>query len=137
MSEIMLSCFDDLLLASRQQPQPQRLLFVFTRAELPEAATAPQRQAVEAGCGGNLAPTMCVDKAPTDITNFAALVDESAHTGQHWDLVFVSSLGGKAGIAPSEDEAVQPLQLMVTAIREGRIAELATFNRQGDVVAFY
>ena len=39
-----LSTFQDLLDAAHRQPEPQRLLFVFARAELPERATAAQRE---------------------------------------------------------------------------------------------
>ena len=39
-----ISSFDDLLRAARQQPEPQRLLFVFAGAELPEA-TRPRSSA--------------------------------------------------------------------------------------------
>ena len=35
-----ITCFDDLLSAARAQVEPQRLLFVFVQAELPEAAGA-------------------------------------------------------------------------------------------------
>jgi len=34
-----ISNFPDLLNAARQQPEPQRLLFVFTQSELPEGYT--------------------------------------------------------------------------------------------------
>ncbi len=44
--------FQSLLDAARQQPEPQRLLLVFTRAELPEKATAEQRAKFEQGEGG-------------------------------------------------------------------------------------
>ena len=57
-----ISSFDDLLLQARQQAEPQRLLFVFSGAELPDDATAQQRARFEAGAGGALTPLMCVDK---------------------------------------------------------------------------
>lgn len=131
-----LTSFQDLLDASRQQPQPQRLLFTFVRIELPQAATAAQRARMQAGQGGNLSPSLCVDKAPEDIASFAALVEESAATGQAWDIVFVASLSGRAGVPPSADEAVQPLHFMVNAINNGRVAEFAAFDRDGDVLQF-
>lgn len=131
-----LTSFQDLLDASRRQPQPQRLLFTFARVELPQAATAAQRARMRAGQGGNLSPSLCVDKAPEDIASFAALVEESAATGQPWDIVFVASLSGCAGVPPSADEAVQPLHFMVNAINNGRVAEFAAFDRDGDVLQF-
>ncbi|MGP1666276.1 MAG: ribonucleotide reductase subunit alpha [Rhodanobacter sp.] len=132
-----LASFQDLLDASRQQPQPQRLLFAFTQIELPEAATEAQRTRVSASEGGNLSPSLCVDKAPEEVASFAALVQESMATGQHWDIVFVASLSGRAGVAPSADEAVQPLRFMVNAINNGRVSEFAAFDREGHVLQFF
>jgi len=44
MAELTPSCFDDFLEAARQQPNPQRLLFVFAAAELPDKSTPEQQQ---------------------------------------------------------------------------------------------
>ena len=126
-----LASFQDLLDAAQQQPEPQRLLFVFTKVELPQNATAEQRERFENREGGTLTPSLCVDKAPSDIQSFAALVAESETTGQDWDMVFVGSLSGRAGIAPSADEAAQPLRFMVNAINNGQVAQFATFDRNG------
>lgn len=131
-----LTSFQDLLDASRRQSQPQRLLFTFVRVELPQAATEAQRARMQAGEGGNLSPSLCVDKAPEEVAGFAALVEESMATGQHWDIMFVASLSGRAGVAPSTDEAAQPLRFMVNAINNGRVAEFAAFDRNGDVLQF-
>ena len=83
------SHFQLLLHAARSQPEPQRLLFVFAAAALPDAATAEQRSRFAAGEGGELAPVMCVDKDPHALTTFAALAAESRYTGQPWQVVFV------------------------------------------------
>lgn len=134
---MMLSDFNDLLSASAQQTEPQRLLFVFVKAELPESPTADQHARHDNGEGGTLTAVLCVDKAPQDITSFAALAAESAATGQAWDLVFVAALDGRAGIAPSSDEAAQPLRLMVNAVNDGQISRFAAFDRDGTPVQFY
>ncbi|WP_297829420.1 ribonucleotide reductase subunit alpha [Thermomonas sp.] len=131
-----LASFDDLLTAARQQPEPQRLLFVFARVELPENATAAQRERFERREGGTISPCLCVDKAPHEIAGFAALKAESATTGQEWDMVFVGSLDGRGGIAPSADEAAQPLRFMVNAINDGRVSDFAAFDREGQVLRF-
>jgi len=55
-----ISSFDDLLRAAREQPEPQRLLFVFANAVLPEDSTPEQRARFEAGESGALAPLMSV-----------------------------------------------------------------------------
>ena len=68
-----LASFQDLLDAARQQPEPQRLLLVFVRVELPQNATAEQRERFERREGGTLAPCLCVDKTPEEIASFEAL----------------------------------------------------------------
>lgn len=132
-----LTSFQSLLDASHQQPEPQRLLFVFANVEVPETATDAQKQRAAAGEGGNLSPSLCVDKAPEEVASFAALVEESRTTGLDWDIVFVGSLPGRAGIAPSADEAAQPLRFMVNAINDGRVSEFAAFDREGNALQFY
>lgn len=131
-----LATFQDLLDAARRQPEPQRLLFVFARVDLPEHATDDQRQRFEQREGGTISPSLCVDKAPAEIASFDALAAESAATGQSWDIVFVGSLAGRAGIAPSTDEAAQPLRFMVNAINNGRVSDFAAFDRNGEVLQF-
>nr|WP_297145166.1 ribonucleotide reductase subunit alpha [Thermomonas sp.] len=131
-----LSTFQDLLDAAHQQPEPQRLLFVFAKVELPQNATAEQIARFESREGGTLTPSLCVDKAPSEIASFDALVAESEATGQTWDMVFVGSLAGRAGVAPSADEAAQPLRFMVNAVNNGQVAQFATFDRSGNVLQF-
>lgn len=134
---MMLSDFNDLLRASAQQTEPQRLLFVFVKADLPESPTADQHARHNSGEGGTLSPVLCVDKAPGEIPSFSALVAESARTGLIWDLVFIAALDGRAGIPPSSDEAAQPLRLMVNAVNDGQISRFAAFDRDGTPVQFY
>ena len=109
---------------------------MFARRELGRDATAAQRASFARGEGGHLQPCLCVDKTPEKIAGFAALVAESAHNGQPWDVVFVGGLAGRSGIAPNSDEAAQPLRFMVNAINEGRIAQFAAFDRDGDALTF-
>lgn len=129
-----ISSFDDLLQAAVSQPEPQLLLFVFTKAELPEDATQEEKNNFEKGMGGALTPVVCVDKSPTEISSFTALVDESKKTGQDWDVVFVSSMSGQAGIAPNSDQAEQPLQMMVQAIQAGGISHFLAFSQSGEIL---
>lgn len=131
-----LASFEDLLQAATEQQEPQRLLLVFARRTLGGHATASQRAAFERGEGGHLEPCLCVDKAPEEIAGFAALCAESAQTGIAWDLMFVSSLSGRGGIAPGSDEADQPLHFMLKAISEGRVADMAAFDRSGAALRF-
>ncbi len=97
----MISSYSDLIKATHTEQEPQRLLFVFCRAELPDDASAEEKAAFEQGEGGALTPVICVDKTPDDVTEFSALVEESRSTGQSWDVVFVAAMSGRAGTAPS------------------------------------
>ena len=126
--------FSGLLQAARMQPEPQRLLLVFASAELPADATAEEKQRFERGEGGALAPALCVDKSPDEIVDFAMLAEESRQTGIDWDILFVAAMPGRGGHAPSSDEASQPLQLMVQAIKGGRIGEFLAVDRNGELV---
>lgn len=117
------------------QPEPQRLLWVFARAELPAGHTETQKQHFLAGHGGALEPVLCVDKLPSEVTQFATLVHESAETGMDWDIAFVASMSGRAGIAPNSDEAIQPMRLMLNKIQSGIIAEFLTFDKHGELIS--
>jgi hypothetical protein len=131
-----IASFADLLQAARAQPQPQRLLFVFASAGVPDDATPGQRARFEAGEGGTLTPLMCVDKTPEELPSFEALLEESRSFGQHWDIVFVAALGGTGGQSPTTAQAEEPLQRMVESVKSGRIGSLLPFNAQGEPVQF-
>jgi len=129
-----ITTFDDLLLAARQQPDPQRLLLVFAGASLPPDASAKQRAEFEAGEGGELAPLMCVDKDPHALTGFAELAAEAATLGPPWMLVFAGALAGQAPLPPSESQVEAALEQMVEAVRVGDVARYVPFDRQGRAV---
>lgn len=128
--------FDDLLQAARRQPEPQRLLFVFAQAELPEPCTAEQRAAFEAGEGGTLVPLMSVDKSPDELDTFDSLLAESRQHAAQWAVVFVAGLAGRNGFAPSDQEADRSMQRMVDAVRAGEFGLFMPFDRQGNVLLF-
>lgn len=129
-----ISNFDDLLLAARQQPQPQRLLLVFAGASLPDDASPAQRASYEAGESGELAPLMCVDKDPQALADFAALMAESAVAGPPWALMFAAALGGRDGLPPSDSLVDAALQQMVESVRAGTLQGLVPFDREGQAV---
>jgi hypothetical protein len=129
-----ISTFDDLLRAASEQPEPQRLLFVFAHAVLPDDSTPEQRARFQAGEGGALAPLMAVDKTPEEIGTFAALVEESRQFGSDWAVVFVASLSGRAGRPPTSEEAGRPLQRMIESIKAGSFGSFIPFDRRGDPV---
>lgn len=129
-----ITTFDDLLHAARQQPTAQRLLLVFAGATLPADASPEQHAAFERGQGGELAPLMCVDKTPDELSSFAALVREADQFGPPWAIVFAAALSGSATQAPSSEAAQPHLQRMVEAIKSGQIASLIPFDRDGRAV---
>ncbi|MBF0666138.1 MAG: ribonucleotide reductase subunit alpha [Brevundimonas sp.] len=130
------SHFRQLLDAAAAQPDPCRLLFVFAVAELPGDATPAEREQFLAGRGGTLAPVMCVDKAPGELADFAALAAESRQTGAAWTMVFAAGLGGRNGQPPASSEIDAALQLMVEAVRDGGFARFAAYDGEGDPVVF-
>lgn len=129
-----ISSFDDLLQAARQQTEPQRLLFVFAGADLPEDSTPAQREQFLAGQGGALTPLMYVDKTPEELHTFADLVQESHQFGKEWSIVFAAALSGSGGLAPTSEAAEKPLQRMVEAIKAGTLGTFIPFDRQGQPV---
>lgn len=131
-----ISNFDDLLHAAREQSEPQRLLFVFAHAVLPDDCTPEQRARFEAGEGGALEPLMAVDKVPDELVTFGALVEESHRFGPDWAVVFVASLPGLAGRTPTSKEAERPLQRMIEAIKAGSFGSFIPFDRRGEPVLF-
>jgi hypothetical protein len=131
-----ISSFDDLLRAAREQSEPQRLLFVFANAELPDDSTPEQRARFEAGQGGALTPLMSVDKTPEELGSFAALVEESREFGHDWAIVFVASLAGRDGRAPTSEEADRSLHRMIESIKTGSFGSFIPFDRQGQPMLF-
>jgi hypothetical protein len=129
-----ISSFDDLLRAARREPEPQRLLFVFTGAELPGDSTPEQRRRFAEGAGGALVPLMCVDKAPGELTTFEALSEESRMSGPEWTIVFVAGVAGRNARPPTQGDTEAALLRMVDAIKSGAHATFIPFDRHGEPV---
>lgn len=129
-----ISTFDDLILAAKQQSEPQRLLFVFAAADLPSDATLAQREQFLAGHGGALVPLMYVDKLPSELSNFSDLVQESQGFGKEWQMVFVAAMSGTGGQAPTSAAADKIMQQMVESIKAGLLGSYIPFNRAGEAV---
>lgn len=129
-----ISCFDDLLQAARQQIEPQRLLFVFASADLPDDSTPAQRARFAAGEGGALVPIMCVDKGADELQTFADLAREAGQFGKPWSIVFAAAMSGSSGRAPSSEAAEKPLQRMVESIKAGNLGSYIPFDQQGQAV---
>lgn len=131
------SHFEQLLQAAAAQPEPQRLLFVFAAAELPEDATAQQRERFESAQGGALAPLACVDKAPEDLGNFEALVTQSRYASPAWDVVFIAGLAGRAGRPPTAQEVDSALHKMVENVKSGSFRSYLALNPAGEPLQFF
>lgn len=129
-----ISSFDELILIARQQAEPQRLLFVFTTAELPGDSTPEQRARFDAGEGGALTPLMCVDKTLEELGTFSDLVEESRQVLQEWAIVFVAALSGKNGLVPLAEDAEAPLNRMVESIKAGSVGMFIPFDTHGQAV---
>ncbi|GHB13271.1 hypothetical protein [Modicisalibacter luteus] len=123
-----------LLAEAHRQPEPQRLLFVFAKAELPDNPDAQQRERFEQGEGGVLTPALCVDKTLDELSDMTSLIEESHRTGVSWDIVFVAALAGDGVNPPTSEEAEGPLQRMVEALQMGSISNFLAFDRQGNAV---
>ena len=130
------SHFDQLLRAAAAEPEPQRLLFVFATAELPQDATQAQRQCFESGAGGTLEPVMCVDKGLDDLTSFEELIAESSEAGLPWHVAFAAGLSGRNGQPPSAEQVEDALQKMVTQVRSGMIEGLLALDASGNALHF-
>ncbi len=133
---MQIQTFDDLLTTARQQPDAQRLLFVFAISELPDDATPEQRARYKNGLGGALTPLMEVDKLPDELQDFDHLITESLEfakgtRAEDWSMVFCAALGGEGKRAPSREDADLPLRQMSTAIRVGEIDRYIVFDRMG------
>ncbi len=129
-----ISSYEDLLNAANAQPQPQRMLFVFTKAELPGGHTKDQQEQFKARKGGALMPAMCVDKLASARVSFANLTEESRQTGKDWDIVFVACMSAKSGDVTESEEAEQPMKEMVKSIQVGSIGNYLAFDRDGEMV---
>ncbi len=130
------SHFDRLLQAAAAQSEPQRLLFVFAVAGLPEDATASQRQRHSTGAGGTLTPLMCVDKAPAELSGFDALIAESRKAGPPWQVVFAAGLAGRDGQPPGRAQVEQAQQAMLERVRGGMIDGLLALDPSGAPLSF-
>lgn len=129
--------FDDLLCAARAQPEPQCLLLVFARVELPEGSSAAERADFEAGQGGALEPTMSVDLPPARLaalTDFTALRAEADQHSADWVIVLAGALGGRAGQPPDDATVGDALERLVQRVSAGDLGGLIPFNRAGETL---
>lgn len=127
--------YDDLLSAARQQPDPQRLLFVFAQVELPDDASPEERARFEAGEGGALVPRLCVAKVPEEGMPFADLCNQADGMDAQWSLVVSAAVGGHRGQPPTEQAVDQALETLVGRVQAGALDGLLVFDRKGEALS--
>lgn len=131
MSTFELNHFDDFLAIANQQSEPQKLLLVLARRELPHGHTEEQARAYSEGHGGHLAPLAGIDKQPAELKNFSAFVEEAKQVGTDWDAVFVGALPGNQGRLPTAKEIDEAIEKVIYAIRNGMVNNFLVFDRKG------
>lgn len=135
--KINITSYESLLSAANQQPEPQRLLFIFLRASLPDDHGEADASRFHSGQGGALQPIMCVDKTLGELSTFSALVAEAERIEKDWQIVLVAGLAGKNGAVPSSDDAEEPLKMMLHAVENGGdLSKYMAFDREGVPVQF-
>lgn len=134
---VQITDFATLLEAAAQQPEPQRFLFVFLQASLPEFASEKETKNFEAGLGGQLMPVFCVDKPLDELTDFASLVSEAKQMGEEWQIVLVAAMSGMNGQMPTSEDAEEPLQHMTNQVAAGEsLNAFLAFRQDGTSVHF-
>lgn len=121
----MISMFKDLLEMANEQSDPQRLLFLFASTETTNKSRKQDDKK------GTITPTMVVDKLPGEVTDFSALCTEADRMSKDWDFVFIASLSGDKGLAPTSDDAERYLNRMTNDVVSGNnIHRYVVFDRQ-------
>lgn len=121
----MISMFSDLLSMANEQPDPQRLLFLFASAQATKKSKKRDDQK------GTIEPTMVVDRLPDELSTFEALVKEADSINKEWDFVFIASLSGQMRTPPTSDEAQTYLDKMTDDVMTGsNIRKYVVFDRE-------
>ena len=129
--------YKTLLMAARQQTEPQRFLFVFLKKSLGTDHDSNQASKFNAGTGGELTPVMSVDKPLDELGSFKDLVKESELLEKPWDMVLVACLSGKNAVMPSSDDALKHLETMMKTVEMGgNLAKYMAFDNQGTPLIF-
>jgi hypothetical protein len=129
--------YKTLLAAAKQQPTPQRFLFVFLKKSLSDDHNDEQAFRFESGMGGELQPVMSVDKSLNELGDFDELKSESKLMKKHWDIVLVACLAGNNGVMPTSEESVKPLETMMKTVEMGGdLSKYMAFDRKGNPLVF-
>jgi hypothetical protein len=133
---MIISSYTDLISAAKSQEDLQKLLFVFTQADLPEDADTQQKENFLTGCGGALSPVMYVDKFPNEVEDFSTLIKQSREMKAAWEIVFVGALSGEGSVPPGMERIEKSFFKMIEDIKRGKFGSLIAFDCNGDIVSF-
>ncbi|MAF83409.1 MAG: ribonucleotide reductase subunit alpha [Gammaproteobacteria bacterium] len=126
-----------MLEAARQQPEPQRLLFVFLDAVLPAEHTPEEAFLFSQGQGGQLQPVINLTRGLDELTTFENLAAEVAQQEQDWQVMLIACVSGENGKTPTAEEVAGPLQVLEHTIRMGGdISAYTAFDRDGEQIQF-
>jgi len=121
----MISTFEQWLDTATQQQDAQRLLMLFAKAEVETTKLSNDQQR------GSIAPVMCVDKLPTEITSFKALTTEADNINKDWNFILIAGLTGKGTIPPTPEEAGEYLNKVVNDVTNGQdLSRYVIFDRE-------
>ena len=120
----MISSFEQLIDVANQQQDAQRLLMLFAKAEAEDCQQNDGQQR------GSIAPVMCVDKLPQEISSFDALKSEADNINSDWNFILIAGLTGKGATPPSSEEADSYLNKMVNDVSSGQdLSAYVIFDR--------
>ena len=129
--------YETLLMAGKEQAEPQRFLFVFLRSSLPKDHQEDEAQRFHPNQGGALQPIMCVDKSLDELSSFSALVEESKNLGEDWQIVLIACLSGLGSAMPTPVETELQLKMMVQRVENGGdLSRYLAFDKKGTLIQF-
>jgi len=116
---------------ARQQKEPQIMILVLAKSELPSNHSQSQKNCYINKEGGHLAPIAGVHKLPSDLADFSQFCDEARHIDEKWDAVFVTTLSGINSTLPTQKAIDSAFEKVIHAIRNGLVDQFLIFNRDG------
>ncbi len=134
---IEITNYETLVEAARQDPDPQRLLFLFLESYLMEDHSDEEAKNFNAGKGGGLKPVFHVNFTPDELSTFEALATESQGMETDWHVVLVGCLSGEDGNPPTDKSIEEWTQFMEQAVLNGSpLSQFLAFDRSGDPLHF-
>lgn len=118
-----MSKFQELLTMARYQPEPVKLLMMFTKADIESANNNVNKGFIE--------PRMCVDKLPQELSDYNTLCKEADVINPDWDLVFITSIN--ANVESSMID--KSMKSMVSDVQTGKNTSMyVVLDRQDNLV---